>query len=150
MPSQRTATFDVHLHDLPEKSAIRAAKCILVTRAAWERSEFLIQRVGDSRSFPFLSSIFNYALLAHYYYFWQSIIMTCHASCYHDRHIKYRIEGTFRRVRFLWFYTRNFEVCSIQCPGKTRPRNFYRELAMIVASTKNFPHEIHPLYGSII
>ena len=35
----------------------------LVTRAAWERFEFLIKRVGDSRFFPFPSRIFNYALL---------------------------------------------------------------------------------------
>ena len=35
----------------------------LVTRAAWERFEFLIKRVGESRSSPFLSSVFNYALL---------------------------------------------------------------------------------------
>ena len=31
----------------------------LVTRAAWERLEFLIKHVDDSRSSPFLSSILN-------------------------------------------------------------------------------------------
>ena len=36
----------------------------LVTRAAWERFEFLIKRVGDLRSFP--SRVFNYALLTLY------------------------------------------------------------------------------------
>ena len=53
-------TFDVHLHDLPYLAKLYL---FLVTRAAWERFEFLIKRVGDSRSFPFLSSVFNYALL---------------------------------------------------------------------------------------
>ena len=33
------------------------------TRAAWERFEFLMKRVGDSRSFHFPSRVFNYALL---------------------------------------------------------------------------------------
>ena len=36
----------------------------LVTRAAWERFKFLIKRVGDSRSFPLPSRVFNYALLS--------------------------------------------------------------------------------------
>ena len=38
----------------------------LVTRAAWERFQFLIKRVGDSRSFPFPSRVYNYALLMAY------------------------------------------------------------------------------------
>ena len=38
-------------------------RLFLVTHAVWERFEFLIKRVGDSRSFPFPSRVFNYALL---------------------------------------------------------------------------------------
>ena len=36
----------------------------LVTRAAWERFEFLIKRVGDSRSFPFAFLIMRSCLSA--------------------------------------------------------------------------------------
>ena len=57
-----TSIFTISLNS---QSAIRSARrnVFLVTRAAWERSEFLIKRVGDSRSFPFLLSVVNYALL---------------------------------------------------------------------------------------
>ena len=46
---------------LNSQSAIRSARrnLLLVTRAAWECLEFLIKRVGDSRSFHFLSSVFS-------------------------------------------------------------------------------------------
>ena len=74
-------TFDVHLLNLPYLAMLYL---FLVTRAAWERFEFLIKRVGDSHSFPFLSSVFNYALLVSHNVLNNARQWSINAGIYHN------------------------------------------------------------------